>query len=117
MYTSLYFYRVPKNNIEAFLLVQKKSAEIYRENGAIDDWTFGPDNLNAKYGCVSFRKDITVNEDEELFFSLSLFKSKEDHDKIMSLVDSDPRIEKLYNEICQIIDFSKIIRGEFNRLV
>jgi hypothetical protein len=31
MYTSLYFYRVPKNSIETFLNVQKKSAEIYKK--------------------------------------------------------------------------------------
>ncbi len=117
MYTSLYFYRVPKKNIEDFLQIQKKSAEIYKKNGAIDDWTFGPENLKPKYGCISFQKEISLDADEELFFSLSLFKSREDHDKIMSLVDSDPSIEKLYNEVCHLLDLSKVVRGEFNRLV
>lgn len=117
MYTALYFYRVPKQNIESFLMVQNKSAEIYKKNGAIDDWTFGPENLKAKYGCISFSQEVPVNADEELFFSLSLFKSKDDHDRIMSLVDKDPEIEKLYDRICNLIDLSKVVRGEFNRLV
>ncbi|HEY8270552.1 MAG TPA: hypothetical protein VIG33_06655 [Pseudobdellovibrionaceae bacterium] len=48
-------------------MVQKKSAEIYKKNGAIDDWTFGPENLKAKYGCMSFSQEIPVNAGEELF--------------------------------------------------
>ena len=117
MYTSLYFYRVPKNNVEAFLIIQKKSAEIYKRNGAIDDWTFGPENLKQKYGCVSFPQEIPLDADEELFFSMSLFKSKDDHDKIMSAVDKEPEIEKLYEQVRKLIDLSKVVRGEFNRLV
>jgi len=117
MYTSLYFYRVPKKHIEAFLIVQKESAEIYKRNGAVEDWTFGPENLNPQYGCVSFIQEINIDEDEELFFSLSLFKSKEDHDRIMSVVDRDPEIEKLYDQICGLVDISKVVRGEFNRLI
>jgi uncharacterized protein YbaA (DUF1428 family) len=116
MYTSLYFYRIPKKNIEEFLSIQKKSAEIYKKNGAIDDWTFGPENLKAKYGCTSFLQEINLDADEELFFSLSLFKSKEDHDRIMLMVDIGPDIEKLYDEFSQLIDITKVIRGEFNQL-
>lgn len=69
MYTSLYFYRVPKHNIESFLSIQKKTAEIYKKKGAVDDWTFGSENLKAKYGCISIQQEISIGADEELFFS------------------------------------------------
>lgn len=117
MFSSIYCYRVPKKNIEAFLLIQKKSADIYKKYGVIDDWTFGPENLLAKYGCRSFSGEVSVGTDEELFFSLSLFKSKEDHDRIMPLVDQDSEIADLYNEISKLIDLSKVIRGEFRKLI
>jgi uncharacterized protein YbaA (DUF1428 family) len=117
MYTSIYFYSVPKKNIDAFLLVQRLSSDIYKKYGAIDDWTFAPECLSPKYGCASFTQVIPAKADEEIFFSLSLFRSKEDHDKIMSIVDSDPEIEKLFRQISDLIDLSKVIRGEFNRLI
>lgn len=98
-------------------MVQKKSSDLYKKYGAIDDWTFEPESLEPKYGCSSFLTEIEVGSDEELFFSLSLFNSKEDHDRIMSLVDTDPEIEDLYKDICDLIDISKIVRGEFNRFV
>lgn len=117
MFTSIYFYRVPKEKVDQFLVIQKTSAEIYRKHGAIDDWTFGPETLVEKYGCSSFLKEISVEPNELLFFSLSLFKSKEDHDQVMSIVDKDPAIGALYDQVRETIDISKVIRGEFNRFV
>jgi len=117
MYSSLYFYRIPKKSVDAFLLIQKRSAEIYKRYGAIDDWTFAPDDLSTKYGCVSFLKEIITEDNELLFFSLSLFNNKEDHDRIIGLIDKDPEIEILFDQICNLIDLSKVVRGEFNRLV
>lgn len=117
MYTSIYFYRVPKKNIEAFLRIQTLASDIYKKYGAIDDWTFASDCLSPKYGCTSITKIIPSNADEEIFFSLSLFQSKADHDKIMSQVDNDSEIEKLFSQISELIDLSKVIRGEFNRVI
>jgi uncharacterized protein YbaA (DUF1428 family) len=96
---------------------KKNLLRFIKKNGAIDDWTFGPENLKAKYGCISFLQEIPVDVGEELFFSISLFKSKDDHDKVMSIIDKDPDIEKLHDQICSVIDLSKVVRGEFNRLV
>lgn len=117
MFSALYFYRVPSGKADQFLFIQRKSAEIYRKHGAIDDLTFGAGDLAAKYGCASFLKEISLAADETLYFSLSLFKSKEDHDRIMAVVDKDPEIGSLYDQISETIDVSRIIRGEFNQLV
>ena len=117
MYTSLYFYRVPDDHAVEFLEIQKVSAQIYKKYGAIDDWTFSPENLNSKYGCTSFLKELSTGPNEKLFFSLSIFKDEQDHYKIMSAVDQDPEIEALYARISKILDLSKVIRGEFNRVV
>ncbi len=117
MFTALYFYRVPKNNVDAFLAIQKKASEIYKKYGAIEDWTFGPSDLSEKYGCSSFMKEIVLDRDESLYFSLSLFESKEAHERIMIQVDADPEIETLYREISRFVDVSRVIRGEFNRVV
>jgi uncharacterized protein YbaA (DUF1428 family) len=117
MFTSVYFCRVPLQNRTQFLEIQRKAAAIYVRHGAIGDWTFGPDNLDSKYGCSSFLTEITTQRGEELFFSLSLFHSRADHDRIMATVDNDPEIAELYLAIGKAIDLSRVIRGEFNRLI
>ncbi|MBL7688111.1 MAG: DUF1428 family protein [Bdellovibrionaceae bacterium] len=117
MFAAIYFYKIPNDRIDQFLSIQKQAADIYRRHGAIDDATFAPSNLAARYGCTSLLSDVTLEPNEELFFSLSLFKSKEDHDLIMLKLDRDPEILSLYDETCKVIDVSRILRGEFNRIV
>lgn len=117
MFAAIYFYKIPKDRIDQFLSIQKQAADIYRRHGAIDDATFAPSNLAARYGCTSLLSDFTLEPNEELFFSVGLFKSKEDHDSIMLRLDSDPEILSLYEETCKVMDVSRILRGEFNRIV
>ena len=45
MFASIYIYRVPRENLDAFLRVQGEAAAIYRRCGALDDETFGPIDL------------------------------------------------------------------------
>lgn len=117
MYSVLYFYCIPKEHVDIFLRIQKEAAKIYQEYGAIGDWTFSPEDLTGKYGCVSFQNKIEIKPNEDLYFSMSLFESKIDHDRMISLIDNDKRIEILYLEISKIIDLSRVTRGEFNRVI
>ncbi|MBK7890318.1 MAG: DUF1428 family protein [Bdellovibrionales bacterium] len=117
MFAALYFYKIPKDRIDQFLSIQRQAADIYRRYGAIDDATFASSNLAARYGCASLLSEIALESNEELFFSVSLFESKENHDLIMLQLDRDPEISSLYDETCKVMDVSRILRGEFNRIV
>lgn len=117
MFTSIYVYRVPRQNSEAFLQVQREAAAIYQEYGALDDETFAPVNLESKYGCIAFPGALEVGEDEELFVSLSRFRDRSHHDEVMGLVDADGRIELLYEQVTGLLDVGRVVRGEFQRVV
>ncbi len=60
MFASIYIYRVPRESIEAFLRIQREAAEIYRGYGALDDETWGPVNLEARYVCAAFTDDLAI---------------------------------------------------------
>lgn len=117
MFTSIYIYRVPRKNVDAFLRVQQEAAEIYQRYGALADETFAPVNLEAKYGCMSFGDTLSVGEDEEVFVSLSRFRDRAHHDEVMAQADSDERISELYDEVTTLIDIGRVVRGEFERVV
>jgi uncharacterized protein YbaA (DUF1428 family) len=117
MFTSVYIYRVPHKNVDAFLRVQQEAAAIYQRYGAVDDETFAPVNLEEKYGCVSFLDILDVEEDEEVFISLSRFRDRAHHDKVMAQVDADEQISELYDEVTTLIDISRVVRGAFERVV
>lgn len=117
MYTSIYIYRVPRAHVDAFLRVQAAALAIYRAHGALDDATYAPVDLAARYGCAGFADAIGAGEDEELFVSVSQFRDRAHHDEVMAIVDEHPQIAELYAQIVGVLDVSRIIRGEFTRAV
>ena len=117
MYTSIYVYRVPRKNVEAFLRIQQKAASIYRRYGALRDESFAPVHLEAKYGCVSFSDTFRVEEGEQVFIGMSRFRDRAHHDEVMARVDSDQVINELYESMTALIDLGCVVRGEFERVV
>lgn len=117
MYTSIYIYRVPRDRVAPFLQVQREAAVIYRQYGALDDETFGPCNLEAKYGCAPFPAAFGLEEGEEVFVSLSRFRDLAHHDEVMSQLDADDRIGQLYEKVSGLLDVGRVVRGEFERIV
>jgi uncharacterized protein YbaA (DUF1428 family) len=41
------------------------------------------------------------------------FRNRGDHDAVLARVDADPRISDLYCQISELLDVSRIVRGEF----
>lgn len=117
MYTAIYIYRVPSENVEAFLKVQREAAAIYLQHGALDDETLAPSHLEAKYGCVAFPDALEAGQGEEVFVSLSRFRDRAHHEEVMGRVDADDRIDDLYEEITGLMDVGRVARGEFSRVV
>ena len=116
MFISTYIYRVPRENVDVFLRVQQEAAAIYRHHGAIDDATFAPVNLEAKYGCAGFTDAFDTREGEEVFIGLSSFHNRLHHDTVMAQVDRDERIGELYEKVASLLDVDRVIRGEFERV-
>jgi uncharacterized protein YbaA (DUF1428 family) len=117
VFASIYIYRVPRENAKAFLRIQREVARIYREHGALDDETWGPVNLEAKYGCDAFESSLALAGDECVFIGLSRFRDQVHHKEVMEQADSDPRINELYGEVIALLDVGRIVRGEFERMV
>lgn len=112
----MYIFRVPGNKIEAFLRVQKSAEQIYKQYGALDDETFAPADLAAKYGCASLTSAVDVSSSEQIHVGLSRFQDRAHHDDVMSKVDNDERIEALYTEMLTIVDMGRTLRGEFEKV-
>jgi len=117
MYTSIYIYRVQRDRVTAFLRVQREAAAIYCQYGALDDETFAPCSMEAKYGCIPFAAAFEVEAGEEMFVSLSRFRDSAHHNEVMGRVDVDDRIIELYEEMTSLLDVGRVVRGEFERVV
>ncbi len=113
MLAQLYIYRVPKQSVSAFLLIQKEAANLYKKYGALEDETFKHSSLESKYGCIAFPDALNVKDDEQIFFSVTRFHNKSHEDQVMAKVNSDERINELYDEVTHLIEINRVVRGEF----
>ena len=117
MFSSIFIYPVPRSRMDEFLRIHGEALKIYREFGAIDDVTYRPIDVGAKYGCVGFDSTIELRGDEIVCVSVSFFRNRAHHDEVMKKIDNDPRIDALYERIQKVIDIRRIARGEFERAV
>ena len=113
MYASIYIYRIKKENVDEFLAIEREAAKLYMEHGAISNDTYRASNLTAMHGCVTFTDALDVDEDEEVLIGLSGFTDQAHHDKAMSEVESDPRIQELFARVTKVIVLDRTVRGEF----
>lgn len=116
MYNVLYLYPVLNQNKDQFIEINKKASIIYKEYGAIEDNTFQSTFIDAINGCKGMESSVELQENETIMCSVSTFKNKQHHDIVMEKVDSDYRIEELYLEMIKVIDMSRVVRGEFERV-
>lgn len=112
MYNVLYLYPVLKRNKKRFIELTK----FYKEYGAIEDNTYQSTFIDAIYGCKGMDSSVELQENETLMCSVSTFNNKHHHDVVMEEVDADHRIEELYNEMLNVIDMSRVVRGEFEKV-
>jgi uncharacterized protein YbaA (DUF1428 family) len=117
MYTSLYLHPVRKGNVESFVRVVSAAADAYMRLGAAECVLYVPGSLEAKYGCAGFESALDLAEDEVLFVELNSFRDKHHHDEVMARVDGSPEIDRLYDELTSILEVSRIVRGEFERII
>ncbi|MBY0147816.1 DUF1428 family protein [Neobacillus niacini] len=113
MYNVLYLYPVLKDKKDRFIEINKKASLIYKEYGAVEDEIFQGTFFDAIYGCKGMKSSVDFHENETLMCSVSTFNSKHHHDMVMEKVDCDRRIEELYNEMINVVDMSRVVRGEF----
>jgi uncharacterized protein YbaA (DUF1428 family) len=116
MYNVIYLYPVLKQNKEWFIEINKKASIIYKEHGAIEDSTYQSTFIEAMYGCKGMESSVELQKNETLMCSVSIFTNKHQHDIVMGKVDTDHRIEELYDEMIKMIDMSRVVRGEFEKV-
>lgn len=93
-YVDGYLLPVPKNKLEVYRKIARKSGKIWREHGALEYRECVGDDLNVKFG-IPFHKQIKTKPSETVIFSWIIFKSKAHRDKVNAKVMKDPRLAEM----------------------
>ncbi len=83
---------VPKKNIDAYRQLSETAGRVWKEHGALEYVECIADDV--KPGKVtSFPQAVNLKDDEVVVFSWIVYESRQDRDRIIAAVMSDPRIE------------------------
>lgn len=105
---AIYIFKVSKNFVRRFLKIQNEAVKIYKRHGAIESKIF-----LEKSSVISLRKILRTKKNDLVFIGIDTFRNKREYLRSMKKIDSDKRINELYNELKRIIKVREIIRGEF----
>jgi uncharacterized protein YbaA (DUF1428 family) len=117
MYQSIFLYRVPKENVDAFVQIQSEVAEIYRRYGALENVTFVASDLEATYGFLAFDEAFSVAEQEVVLIELATYRDRVHQDEVSKKLATDEHSVMLYQKMLTILDRQRQVYGEFEQVV
>jgi uncharacterized protein YbaA (DUF1428 family) len=107
---------VPEENIAVYRSIAQKAGKIWREYGALQYVEAVGDDLAVKFG-MPFTKLVKLKPGETVVFSLIVFKSRADRDRINAKVMKDPRMDKMMEKGPMPFDVKRMAYGGFKMLV
>ena len=83
---------VPKNNIDAYKQFSEKAGQVWKEHGALEYVECVADDVKSGQ-VTSFPQAVKLEDDEVVVFSWIVYESRQDRDRVIAAVMSDPRIK------------------------
>jgi len=99
----------------AFIAIHAQAAEIYRRLGAEDMEVFRLADGEPKYGCRGISNLVQAQGDEVIVVVRDRFADRERYLRLAPVLDGDPGLALLFDELVKIVDFSRAVRAEFEQ--
>ncbi|RZJ03230.1 MAG: DUF1428 domain-containing protein [Rubrivivax sp.] len=85
---------IPKANATRYRAIARKAGKIWMEHGALQYVECMGDDVKPGK-LTSFPQAVKAKEDEVVWFSWIVYKSRRDRDRINALVMADPRLKNM----------------------
>src|SRR4026207_706216 len=85
---------VPESNLKTYRSIAQKAGKIWKEHGALHYVEAVGDDLDVKFG-LSYSEALKPKPGESVLFSFTIFKPRGDRDRVNAKVMSDPRMNKI----------------------
>jgi uncharacterized protein YbaA (DUF1428 family) len=116
-YVQLFAYKMPKQNNQRMLNLQKQLTSMYRNHGTLHSEFFRLGSRETFEGFVSIAKTVPISPDEELWVELEYYKDRKHRDEVVASVKKDACGGPLFGELMGLISQeSRIVMGEFERV-
>src|SRR6058998_2853994 len=95
VYCSVFLYRVPKEEAEAFVQALKPIMKLFLDSGALSEELLQPKEMEGKFGSMSLPPAIGMSQDEDLWVEIARFEDASHMKDVHSAVSKNPHLEKL----------------------
>jgi uncharacterized protein YbaA (DUF1428 family) len=107
---------VPKKNVAAYGRMARLGAKIWTEHGALEyHECIANDVKPGKY--TSFPQSVKLKDDEVVWFSWIVYKSRKHRDKVNAAAMKDPRMAKFMQPGAMPFDGKRLIYGGFEMVI
>lgn len=97
LFIATYSYKVPKNEENQYLEIQRKVKEIY-----------------CRHGCLGYE---VFKSDDDCWLEINKFKDRQHYEKVEKSADLDPEIEILWKEFCAIVQRENIVIRKYEKVL
>lgn len=97
MFIETYAYKVPKNNVDQYFDIQRRTKQVY-----------------LRYGCTAYE---VFKSDDDWCLEICRFNDREHYENVTKSVDLDPEIEILWKEFCTIVEKEKIATKKYEKIL
>jgi hypothetical protein len=116
-YVQLFAYKMPKQNNERMVNLQKQLTSMYRNHGTLHSEFFRLGSRETFKSLVSIAETVPTSPDEELWVELEYYKDRKHRDGVVASVEKDACGGPLFGELMGLISQeSRIVMGEFERV-
>jgi len=114
-YVDGYVLPVPKKNLAAYRRMAKAGARLWKKHGALEYFECVGDDLNVKWGVLTFLRLVKPRRGETVVFSFIVYKSRAHRDRVNAMVMKDPMMSKMPKTMP--FDMKRMTMGGFKVLV
>jgi uncharacterized protein YbaA (DUF1428 family) len=112
-----FIYRLPKNNHEAMVQLEKQFIEIFRKHGGMRFEVFQLSSTENMMDWTNIAKTVSANQDEEIWMEQIFYRDSKHREEYMAKCGNDENMNQLYKQFMDLITpGSSPIIGEFSRL-
>ena len=103
---------VPKRNIAAYRRMARRAGKVWREHGALDYVECVADDVKPGK-LTSFPQAVKLKQNEVVWFSWILYKSRAHRDRVNAKVMKDPRLADMMDAKAMPFDGKRMFWGGF----
>jgi len=116
-YSHIFIYRIPIENHEAMLKLEKQITQLYRKHGTLSSEFYLLGATNVFKGFTGLDKALSARPGEEVWVEIDTYRNAQEFKTVVEAIDGDERGEPLFNQLMGLISQGwSIIMGEFTRL-